>query len=191
MTIKIIEEPATTLPDYSTIPIAFTVTSRFRVEPIDGGLGGLNLVEEKVEPPYLKDYDQIDGETPATWPKRWNMQNWGILSAFDGSKRVGGAAIAWRTPQLNMLEGRDDLAVLWDIRVAPTHRQRGVGRQLFAKAVEWARERGCCLLKIETQNINVAACRFYAAQGCELRRIHVGAYSDLPNEVQMLWYLAL
>ena len=47
------------------------------------------------------------------------------------------------------------------------------------------------LLIAETQNINVPACRFYAAQGCELRGIHVGAYPEHPEEVQLLWYMDL
>ena len=43
-------------------------------------------------------------------------------------------------------------------------------------------------LKVETQNINVPACRFYEAQGCILRAIDRCAYPQLPNEVRMLWY---
>lgn len=50
----------------------------------------------------------------------------GVLSAFDGPSRVGGAVVAWRTPGADMLEGRDDLAVLWDIRVHPEYRGRGI-----------------------------------------------------------------
>ena len=44
-------------------------------------------------------------------------------------------------------------------------------------------------MKIETQNVNIGACRFYAAQGCELRAIHPNASLELPEEVQLLWYL--
>jgi ribosomal protein S18 acetylase RimI-like enzyme len=191
MAIKIIEESLTALPDYSTVPIAFTVASRLRIETINQGLGGLKLVEEKITPPYIKDYDQITGEGPTNWARRWDISHWGILSAFQETERVGGAAVAWQTSEIDLLEGREDIAALWDIRVATAYRHQGIGSQLFRKAVEWGQKRNCRLLKIETQNINVAACRFYAAQGCELRGIHVGAYSDYPEEVQLLWYLAL
>jgi GNAT superfamily N-acetyltransferase len=34
-----------------------------------------------------------------------------------------------------MLEGRDDLAVLWALRVHPDYRSEGVGHQLFKAAV--------------------------------------------------------
>ena len=87
-----------------------------------------------------------------------------------------------------MLDGRDDLAVLWDIRVAPEARRRGVGAALFSRALDWSRARGCSELKIETQNVNVGACRFYERCGCELRAIHQSAYATLPDEMQLLWY---
>ena len=90
-----------------------------------------------------------------------------------------------------MLEGRDDLGVLWDIRIDPQYRRRGVGSQLFARAAIWARQRSCRTLKIETQNTNVPACKFYACHKCELRAIHPHAYLEIPDEVQFLWYLDL
>lgn len=191
MSIKIIEEPLTALSEYGKVSIAFLVSSRLRVEPVAGGLGGLKLIEEKVEPSYIKDYDQDREEGPTRWMKRWDISNWGVLSAFDGAERVGGAVVAWNTPGVNMLEARVDLAALWDIRVAPGCRAQGIGSQLFTQAVEWSRRHGCRLLKIETQNNNVAACRFYARQGCTLGGIHQWVYPDLPEEVQMLWYKTL
>ena len=87
-----------------------------------------------------------------------------------------------------MLEGRTDLAVLWDLRVSTEIRGQGVGSALFRAAEREAIEKGCTELKVETQNINVPACRFYEAQGCVLRAIDRCAYPQLPNEVQMLWY---
>jgi GNAT superfamily N-acetyltransferase len=93
-----------------------------------------------------------------------------------------------------MLEARTDLAVLWDLRVAPERRGEGIGRRLFVRAVEWARGRDCKQLKIETQNINVAACRFYARQGCELRAIDRQGYAGCPevaHEAMLIWSLDL
>ena len=87
-----------------------------------------------------------------------------------------------------MLEGRSDLAVLWDIRVAPDARRRGIGAALMAAAERWAEAQGCAELKVETQNINVPACRFYARQGFTLREARRFAYPGLPDEIQLLWY---
>src|SRR5690242_439011 len=117
MSIEIREEPMTALVEHARLAIAFDVRSVFEVVVQDGGLGGLALVERPVEP-WTKDYD-VDGESPASWPARFDVSAWGLVSAWDGAARVGGAVIAFDTPRLHMLEGRRDLAVLWDLRVAP------------------------------------------------------------------------
>ena len=191
MPIEIVEQSAESLREYGAIPIAFTVDSRYRVEPIDRGLGGWTLTEERVEPPYVKDYDDMGEERPVRWSKRWDLSNWVFFAAVDRGARIGGAVVARNTPGAHMLEGRTDLAVLWDIRVHPDHRRQGVGSDLFRRAAEWARASGCRYLKIEAQNINVRACKFYASQGCYLRGVHHGVYEDCPDEVQMLWFLRL
>lgn len=89
--------------------------------------------------------------------------------------------------EVDLLERRIDLAVLWDIHVEPATRGVGVGRLLFQAAEEWARERHCTRLEVETQNVNVPACRFYLKMGCVLRSIDRFAYPNLPAEVGLLW----
>lgn len=187
MDVEIIEESVAALPEYERVPIAFRVESHFLVVPIHNGLGSLRFIEEPVIP-YVKDYDADVSERPSQWLKRWDISQWGILSAFKGTQRVGGAAVAWKTPGVNMLEGREDLACLWDLRVSPDHRNKGLGHRLFTHALAWSRERLCRRLKVETQNINVPACRFYARQGCELGGINRYAYDKTLNEIQLLWY---
>lgn len=83
-----------------------------------------------------------------------------------------------------MLRGRRDLAVLWDLRVTQGCRS-GAGAALFGAATAWARERGCRALEVETQQINVAACRFYQRMGCSLAAVDRFAYVDLPEETQL------
>lgn len=190
MTIDVVEESPAILQQYEAISIAFRVETRLNVVPIDLGLGGLAFRGETVVP-YIKDYDLFESERPSVWPARFDLSNWGIFSAFHGDRRVGGAAVAWQSPQVEMLEGRDDLACLWDLRVAPEFRNQGVGHRLFTQAVEWARQRNCRQLKVETQNINVPACRFYARQGCKLGAVNNYAYRAELDEVQLLWYLDL
>jgi GNAT superfamily N-acetyltransferase len=190
MPIKIIEESEAALIEYEKVSIAFSVQSRFLVEPVESGLSGLKFVEESVVP-YLKDYDAFESERPSQWKKRFDISHWGIFSAFDGVRRVGGAAIAWQSSSVEMLEGRKDLACLWDLRVDPEYRSKGVGHKLFSFAAQWGRERKCRRLKIETQNINVPACRFYARQGCQLKAINSYAYDESLNEIQFIWYFDL
>jgi GNAT superfamily N-acetyltransferase len=96
--------------------------------------------------------------------------------------------IAFGTPGVDMLEARSDLAVLWDIRVLPEWRRQGVGRALLEAGEAWALSRCCRQLKVETQNVNVPACRFYDRNGFVLRRVRPDAYAQCPDEVQLLWY---
>ena len=182
------------LPEYATVPIAFEVRALLRPVLLDGGLGGIALHEEPVRPPYLKDYDASKEGGPENWAGQWDLSSWGFFLARHGGRCVAAAAVAFGAPGVNLLDGRDDLAVLWDIRVRPDSRGRGLGRRLFRRAADWARERGCRQLKVETQNVNLPACRFYAAQGCRLGAIHRHAYARHPHvahEAMLLWYLDL
>jgi GNAT superfamily N-acetyltransferase len=181
--LEIRQEPVTALDEYATVPIAFEVRSVFGVAETGEGF---ELTERAVAP-YIKDHDAIPGEGPAAWPMHFDLSNWALFGAWRDGARVGGAAMAFDTPGVDMLEGRRDLAVLWDIRVAPDVRARGVGTALFRAAEAWARSRGCTELKVETQDIDVPACRFYARQGCVLAEANRGAYPSLPQEVQLIW----
>jgi GNAT superfamily N-acetyltransferase len=142
------EHPLERLRDYGRIPIAFEVRSVLDCSAIDGGLGGIALAERAVETPYVKDYDAIAGNGPERWLERFDTARWGLLLAGDGGTPVGGAVIAYDAPDVELLEGRRDVAVLWDLRVAPAHRGRGLGSALFGAARAWAAERDCALLKI-------------------------------------------
>ncbi len=192
MSIEIIEESTDSLPDYGEVSIAFEVKSQLRVESNDNGLGGFQFKEEEIREPYIKDADQIEGEGPLQWSKTMDTTHWGVLSAYDDSQRVGGAVVAWKTPGIYyMLEDHDDVAALWDIRIHPVYRSQGIGSQLLNRVADWARDKGCRLLKIETQNNNVWACRFYERQGCTLGAVNRDAYKEFPDEIQLIWHLKL
>jgi ribosomal protein S18 acetylase RimI-like enzyme len=193
MSLEIRQEALTpkALGEHARISIAFVVDRILAVTLADGGLGGMLLTETPVAEPYVKDYDAIEGEGPSRWARRFDISNWGMIGACRDGARVGGAVIASRTADLHLLGGRDDVAALWDIRVAPGQRGMGVGSALFRAAEGWAGSRGCAWLKIETQNVNTAACRFYQQMGCTLGGIDRFAYPGLPGEVQLLWWKAL
>jgi GNAT superfamily N-acetyltransferase len=156
---------------------------------VEGGLGGLCLVEIPVKP-YFKDYNRDD--SPRDWPRRFDGSRWGFFLARCGDWIGGAAAVAFDTTGVFMLEARRDLSVLWDIRVPPEF--RGVGIAIFRHAAEWSRQHGCTQMKVETQNVNVPACRFYRRMGCELGEICRFGYAAVPSaahEVMLNWYLDL
>ena len=188
MSILIEEVSASAMAEYARVPIAFEVRSVLEIESPDDGLTGLVMRERRLAAPYIKDYDAFPGEGPLHWGARFDIARWGFFMATLDGNPVGGAAVALATDGLMMLEGRDDLAVLWDIRVSPETRGGGIGGDLFAAAEALARDRGCSWLKVETQNVNVPACRFYRRRGCVLGGINRFAYRDLPDETQLLWY---
>ncbi len=182
------------LPEYAVVPIAFTVESMFEVEQVRGGLGGIQLNEVEVETPYIKDYDAYEDKGPLGWPIKYDIRNWGLLLGSEASRPIAAAAIAFDTPGVNMLAGRRDLAVLWDIRVHPDCRWDGLGTEMFHRVIKWCRSKNCRQLKIETQNVNVPACRFYAKHGCHLGEFNRYAYVGHPevaHEAMLIWYLDL
>jgi GNAT superfamily N-acetyltransferase len=193
MSVHIAEFGSELLARYGEVPIAFRVETVFRVEEADRGLGGLRLVEAPLAEPYVKDYDALEPCVPASWARRFDVSNWGFFQADDAGRPVGGAVVALRCPQVHTLAGRNDLALLWDIRVHPSRRGEGIGTALLHHAADWAGARGCTQLRIETQNVNVSACRFYAARSCRLSAIDRHAYTAprVAHETRLIWMLDL
>jgi ribosomal protein S18 acetylase RimI-like enzyme len=162
------------LSSYSKFSIAFEGHSRLDLDAIRQG----HFVEIPV-PSFAKDFDAL--ESPAEWACRFDVQNWVRLETDGGS-----AIVAWNTQGVDMLDGRDDLAVLWDIRVDQAQRGRGIGKRLVEASQEWAQEHACTEFKVEAQDNNVSACRFYAAMGFHLTDIVPNAYEDL-DEAMLIW----
>jgi GNAT superfamily N-acetyltransferase len=191
MSVQIREIRPDQLVDYASVPIQVNVTSILQPDLIEDGLGGILLREVQVDSPYIKDYDSY-GELPTDWPGRFDVSNWGFFLALADGQPVGAAAVAFSTKLVFMLEDRSDLSVLWDLRVKPE--ARGTGIPLFRHAAEWSRLRGCRQMKIETQNVNLPACRFYQRMGARLGEIRRFGYAAVPavaHEIMLCWYLDL
>ena len=112
------EEPVVDLREHAGIPSIFEAQSIFDVLQTPTGFG---LVERTIGAPYRKNYDQF--EDPLAWPRNFDTERWVLTSAFVGLERVGGLVTAVATPGVDMLEGRTDLAGVWDLRDAPAHRR--------------------------------------------------------------------
>lgn len=172
MEVELREESAGAFPEHGAIEIAFPVE---RVLHVGRSRTGAPVLRERaVAEPWRKDYDAVPGNRPVDWPGRFDVSGWVLLSAWREGRRVGGVVIAERN-------------LIWDLRVLPALRGAGIGSRLFADAERWIRARGGRRVEVETQNVNVAACRLYESRGCRLHRAVPGAYADFPDEVQLLW----
>lgn len=175
--------------EYDKVPMLVHVKSIYKLEKINNGLGGIIFKEEVVEE-YIKDLGVY--EIASKYEEEFDISNWGFYMAFENEKPIGAVTIASKTENMLMLEGRSDLAVLWDIRVDDKYKNMGIGSKLFELAVEWSKLNAFKQIKIECQNNNVPACKFYSKKGAVLSKIDEYAYyndSNLRNEAQFIWYL--
>lgn len=141
------------------------------------------LLERRLVKPYDKGrrYDLLESDL-ADIRRRLEMGKGLELVAVDAGGIIGMLDLA--------LETWNNTAHLWFILVDRAHRGRGVGRQMFERAIEYARRQGVRAITIETQSNNVPACRYYAAIGCELAGLNDQFYSneDLEvGEVALFW----
>ncbi|MBD5554999.1 MAG: GNAT family N-acetyltransferase [Roseburia sp.] len=176
---------------YDKVSMNVDVHSEYKVKRIDNGLGGLVLEEIPVNP-YIKDLSVY--ERAMDYEKEFDITNWRFYMAFDGEKPIGAMTVVGRTEGLNMLSGRNDACVLWDIRVADAYKHNGIGQKLLDIGIAGAKNDGYSQMIIECQNNNVPACNFYKKQGAMLSKIDMYAYyleADIRNEIQFVWYLDL
>ena len=187
MNLTIVEESSSRLVEYAQLSIGFTVAEIFDEAALTALRDDAAARAVAVSTFYWKDYDSYPGGHPTEWPHRFDLSRWTILAAYDGARRVGGAIVIAGDPQIDLLRDCPDCAIVWDLRVAPDARRQGVGSALLEAVERRARERGARSLRVETQDVNVPACRLYHRHGFHLERIAPGAYPELPNEVQLLW----
>lgn len=182
MGLEIIAGAAESLQSYAAVSIAFEVTEVIDIGALQTGTSRA-LKTRPISTPYTKDYDALPGNHPSQWPRQFPVADWTILAAHDAGRQVGGAILVpeaeWVRDAMSML--------LWDLRVAPEFRRRGIGHALLAKVEAVALSRGRQNLYVETQDVNVGACRFYAHHGFLPDRIARGVYPGLPDETRVLW----
>ncbi len=92
--------------------------------------------------------------------------------------------------QIKLCSNWNGYALIEDIAVAKDYRKDGIGTALINKAIEWAKERNYCGLMLETQDINVSACHFYAKNQFVIGAVDTMLYSNFPtaNEIAIFWY---
>lgn len=172
------------LMDYAEIDPSFEIRSYLKADPIDGGIRGIFLEEKSIEP-YVKNYDMIEGNNPMDWEGIIDLNKAILLFASNEGENIGGAILLF-----NWDEMEEDTATLWDIRIDSKYRRNGIGKELLERSMNKAKDKFCKLFFIETQNTNVPACKFYAANGFKVSRIDLLGYSEpeVRHEVKLVWY---
>jgi len=166
---------ATNQTDLNRCDNSFTVEAELHLTAEDGRIG------YTVEPvtPYVKHYD-LELYDAQAYIEKADHAAW--LACVDG--RIAG--------QILVHKDWNRFAIIWDIAVDPPFRRLGVGRRLIAEAVAWARTRGLPGVMLETQNINMPACRLYERCGFVLGGFDAHLYRGVmpgTREIALFWYL--
>ncbi len=69
--------------------------------------------------------DRIPMRVPVRCVYRLEKVDRGLGGILLREEPVGASTLVCRTPGVHMLDGREDLCVLWDIRVADSHKRMG------------------------------------------------------------------
>jgi GNAT superfamily N-acetyltransferase len=186
MTVRIQIEDARSVEAYASVPIAFEVSEIVDISTLCRG--SPRLTWSPTNPSWTKDYDALIAHGPLGWASNYVIDKWVFLAAYNHkAERLGGAVVVIDANGILAVGGRPDYARLWDLRVAPLARRQRIGSALLSAVEAVARKAGCRGLEVETQDINVAACRVYAAHHFAVTAINPGAYGDAPTETQLIW----
>ncbi len=153
----------------------FLIVGRVKAAFADGQWA---WTEEIFPTPYEKCYpdEQLDFSQYINNPDRC------VFLAYLDRQCVGQICLRRNWNQYGFIE---------DISVARDYRARGIGKKLIAAAIQWAKAGGMPGLMLETQDINLTACRFYKRCGFQLGGVDVMLYgnSAYKKEQALFWYL--
>ncbi|MDN4608277.1 streptothricin N-acetyltransferase SatA [Sporosarcina highlanderae] len=135
-----------------------------------------NYTEELFTEPYFKKYE--DDEIDMSYVEE---ESKAVFFYYDKNKCIG---------RIKIRSNWNGFALIEDIAVAKNYRKNGVGKSLLHKATEWALEKNSIGLMLETQDINLSACRFYAKNHFVIGAVDTMLYSNFPtaNEIAVFWY---
>lgn len=147
---------------------------------------GNRRIEYTVEdvPSYEKSYlqNQDDNEELA-YNEYINKPNQVIYIALLHNKIIG---------LMVLKKNWNHYAYIEDITVDKKYRTIGVGKKLVDRAKQWAKKGNMPGIMLETQNNNVAACKFYEKCGFVIGGFDFLVYKGLDktsDEVAIYWYI--
>ncbi len=142
------------------------------LQSLDRPALSFELWETPVDPPRYKSYLEYN-HTLEEVEKRLSTVDGGYVALAGG--QVAGVVL------LNLEKWRS-VARIVDIIVGRQFRRYGIGSLLLNCASDWARNRGCWAIVLETQTVNDPAIQFYLRNGLEVWSIDQHFYP--PGSVE-------
>jgi GNAT superfamily N-acetyltransferase len=175
------------LQSYESISCSFEVRSLVDLRRLKRSAGA--EIVEVVTDPWIKNYDDCLEDRPTSLPSR--LRSLAVFLAQDESGQTLGGCILCADAVAFPYARDPGVVVVVDLRVQPAMRGQGIAAQLIDAACAWAKGFGFRLMRIETQDTNVPACRLYRRLGGRLHQIVEGAYRPHSEEAQVVWEMDL
>ena len=137
------------------------------------------LWEIAVDLPLYKSFREFEHKLEEV-ETRLSSVDGGYVALADGE--VAGAILLKR-------EEWRSITRVEDIIVGRQYRRFGIGSLLLNCASDWARNRGCWAIELETQNVNYPAIQFYLRNGLEVWSIHQHYYPPGPVEHEIAIFM--
>ena len=159
--------------DYNKANEGFAVYGRIVPKYEDGTW---SYTEEIFKEQYNKQYDMENIDKSYIEDK-----NKVVYFYYDEDNCVG---------QIRLRTNWNGFGFIDDIAVAKNSREKGIGTVLINKAVDWATQNDLIGLMLETQDVNLSACRFYAKNNFIIGAVDCMLYSKFTtaNEKAIYWY---
>jgi len=138
-----------------------------------------SYTEELYSEPYSKQYEDEDIHTSYIDNERKV-----VFFYYVDNRCVG---------QIRMSSSWNGYAFIEDLGICRDYRRQGIGKRLLEHAIAWAEQHRLIGLALETQDVNVLACRFYARNGFVIGGVDTMLYSKFStaHEKAIFWYYML
>ena len=136
------------------------------LQTLDKPALAFELWETPVDPPLYKSFREYEHRLEEVESRLSSVEG-GYVALAGG--QIAGVVL------LNVEQWRS-VARIEDIIVGRQFRRYGIGSLLLNCASDWARNRGCWAIVLETQNVNYPAIQFYLRNGFEAWSVHQHFY---------------
>ncbi len=149
------------------------------LQTLDKPALAFELWETPVDPPLYKSFREYEHRLEEVESRLSSVEG-GYVALAGG--QIAGVVL------LNVEQWRS-VARIEDIIVGRQFRRYGIGSLLLNCASDWARNRGCWAIVLETQNVNYPAIQFYLRNGFEAWSVHQHFYPPGPVEHEVAIFM--